>query len=131
MIHNEVSFNDYIPKLQGWINKNIYFYANDLVGNLFECKNITFEDIDNIYKELKKEDYETIAEYENALDNQVPQIVYQWFSVSNQAYHKFKNLGDPVIKLKELYIWGRTMTNQLIYMDYKYQPLTIEYLLST
>lgn len=129
-MQQEERFETYIPKLEGWLDKNIYFYAGDLVETLFEKNIISFDDIENAYEQLKEEDYETKKEYEQALDDQEPQQVTQWFAVSEEAYDKFKMIGDPVIKFKELYIWGRTVYGQKICVDYYYQIDKLKVLLS-
>ena len=93
--------DNYISKLQKWLNDNIHFYAWELVNDLIEKKNITEDQYDNFYK--------------NGTESRT---VYQWYVVSKNAYSNFKEIGDPVIKYKEMYIWGRTCENQPIVMDY-------------
>lgn len=126
---NEKLFESYIPKLETWLNKNIYFYAGELVNTLFEKNIISYDDFENQYENLKESDYDTKEEYEEALDNQEPQRIGQWFVVSKEAYDKFYIIGDPVIKFKELYIWGRKVYGQSIYMDYDTQIDNIKILL--
>ena len=52
------------------------------------------------------------------LNHREPYIVYQWFIITEEGYNKFKILGYPVIKYKELYFYGRTSTGQLIITDF-------------
>lgn len=100
----------YVSRLNKWLNDNIHFYAGELVSDLIDKKIINAEHYDNVF--IISDDPEETLEIHGFTH------VYQWFVVSKNAYFSFKKLGDPVIKYKEMYIWGRTCEGQPIIMDY-------------
>jgi hypothetical protein len=83
-------------------NENIFSYANELVNTLLEKEILSYDDIENLY-----------------LDDE-PQEILEWYIVTEEAYNKFKLLDYPVIKFKELYLYGRTIYGQAILMDFYY-----------
>ncbi len=109
-------------KLEKWLDKNIFTYGGDLFNILMEKELISYDDIENVYSKLNKDDFESEEEYNIALNEQEPQQVMQWFIVSEEGYNKFKRLDYPVVKFKELYFYGRTSYGQAIITDFYYLP---------
>ncbi len=109
-------------KLEKWLDKNIFTYGGDLFNVLMEKELISYDDIENVYSKLNKDDFESEEEYNIALNEQEPQQVMQWFIVSEEGYNKFKSLDYPVVKFKELYFYGRTSYGQAIITDFYYLP---------
>lgn len=104
--------------LENWLSKNVYYRVDELVESLEEDNKITTDSFDNFYKEINDYDYSTTEEYEAALNNREPQDVYKWYLITEEAYFKFKDIGYPVLRYKELYIWGRIYDNDNIITDF-------------
>ena len=116
--------------LTKWLETNIISYGGELFNTLMNKEVITYEDIENYYEEINESDYKTMEEYKNALDNQEPQQVMQWYMVTEEGYNKFKKVGYPVVKINELHFYGRTAYGQAIYLDFYYTPEKIKMILS-
>lgn len=108
-----------ISKFEDWLNKNIYSTANDFIIFAHENNIITFHDIDNIYESINRDDFDSDNDYENALEEQTPKDVFTWYLVSSEAYDFFNKMKNPVVKIKELYFWGRCSYNQSITRDFE------------
>jgi hypothetical protein len=111
---------NYENKIENWLEKNIISYGGELFNALFEKEIINYEDIDNLYDYIDRNDFTSDEEYNKAIDNQMPQQVIQWFIITEEGYDKFKYLGYPVVKCKELYFYGRTSYGQPIASDFDY-----------
>jgi len=120
MTYQEDIFINNKDKLEYWLYKNVISGGDDLFNVLIKKELISYDDIENVYSKLNKEDFESEEEYNIALNEQEPQDVMQWFIVSEEAYNKFKQLEFPVVKFKELYFYGRTSYGQKMVMDFYY-----------
>jgi hypothetical protein len=87
------------PNISNWINYNIYSLANEFVEYLIKENIISINDIEN---------------YDSHKD------IYEWYIISDDAYIKFKMLGYQVIKFKDIYIYGRPSSGQLLLTDFYY-----------
>jgi hypothetical protein len=85
--------------ISDWINNNIYSLANQFAYYLIDENIISIDDIEN---------------YDSDKD------IYEWYIISGDAYNKFQMLGYQVIKFKDIYIYGRTTSGQLIITDFYY-----------
>lgn len=116
--------------LTKWLDENIYLQANDTMSYLQEKEIITNDYFENFYKQLNRKDYDTNEDYEEALDEQLPQDVYEWYLVSSRAYDTFNKIGDVVVKFKDLHFWGRGCSGQEILIDYLYDSDAIKIILN-
>jgi hypothetical protein len=116
--------------LTKWLDENIYQQANDTVKFLYGTQYITSENFENFYKQLNREDYNSNEDYEEALNEQIPQDVYEWYLVSSRAYDTFNKIGDMVVKFKDLHFWGRECSGQKILIDYLYDSDAIKIILN-
>ncbi len=112
--------------LEKWLNANIYSRADNLYIKLLQSELITCDDIENLFPEIIPEDYSDYEDFEDAYAFSTAQEVYEWYLVSEKAYEKFKQWGDPVIRFQEIYLWGRTCSGQSITVDFYYSPEKID-----
>jgi hypothetical protein len=122
MLNNEIIIEKNRCKLKTWLEQNVCTYGGELFDMLLKTQQININDIENLYSELDRSEFESDDEYNYCLENQEPQEVYQWFVVTKEGYNKFKMLGYPVTKYNSLYFYGRTSYNQLIFTDFYYLP---------
>jgi hypothetical protein len=127
---NEEFYNLYKNRLEKWLDNNVYQYANDIVPFLLEKEIITHDDFENYYKIINREDYESEEDYKEALYEDTPQEIYEWYLVSEEAYNKFGKVGDVVVKFKDLHFWGRGCSGQKILIDYLYDRDAIKIILN-
>ena len=125
-----MDFMDNKDKLEKWLDKNVISYGGELFNILQEKELISYDDIENIYSKLNRQDFDSDEEYNMALNEQNPQEVMQWFIVSEEGYNKFKQLDYPIVKFKELYFYGRTSYGQSLSMDFYYLPDAINIILN-
>ena len=124
--YTHYTYNIYQKALQAWLDANIISYANDLVQTLMAHELVSWDDISNLYEPVVRDDFQSDEEYKEALDNQEPREIMQWFIVTELAYNKFKSVGYPVFQFKELYLYGRTGCGQALVLDFYYAPDTIK-----
>ena len=120
--YTHYTYNIYQKALQAWLDANIISYANDLVQTLMSNELVSWDDMSNLYEPVVREDFQSDEEYTEALENQEPQEIMQWFIVTEEAYNKFKSVGYPVFRFKELYFYGRTGCGQALVLDFYYAP---------
>jgi len=72
------------------------------------------DDIENMYDKLVEIDFDSIEEYNDAVNKQEPQQVFEWFIVADEGYKVFKNHGNPDVKFMEITFYGRTSYGQLL-----------------
>jgi hypothetical protein len=114
-------FGQNCHKLTKWLNFNINSKNNKYVNDLIKTGEIALETFENYYEKVNRTDYDTEEEYNKALDNLQPLIIYEWYLVSDKAYELFKKFDYPVIQYKGQNIWGRTNFTPHLYMDYYYE----------
>lgn len=120
----------YRQQLSTWLDKHIFSYGGELFNELINKGVISWDDIENLYEELNPNYYESKEDFLEAYNNQEPQEVMQWYIVSDEGYEKFKKVGYPVVKFKELNFYGRTAYGQSIEMDFYYSINKIKKIIS-
>ncbi len=103
-------YNEHRRELEKWCDTNFISYANELVELLLEKEIIEYDDIENLYID----------------DSSEPQEIMQWFLVTKEGYEKFKKMNFPVLKIKELYLYGRTGCGQAVVLDFYYMQNNIK-----
>jgi len=120
--YTQYTYKIYERALEAWLSQHIISYANDLVETLMSKELIEWDDVTNLYEEPTREEFETDEEFAQAKDDVEPKDIMQWFIITEEAYNKFKAVGYPVMRFKELYFYGRTGCGQALVLDFYYSP---------
>ncbi len=96
--------NQLLYKYNEWLNENVLLRCNDFIEEYIKTHDDMYDNFENIYDD-ENDDYKPI---------------YEYYLVTDDGYKKFKELGEPVCKINELSILGRTCTGQQMYLDYMY-----------
>lgn len=89
--------------IREFVNQEIHFLANGLIERLLRVDADWYEFTEGMYKTDPENEDQYIE-------------IFQYFVVSGYLYEQLEELGEPVTKYEEMYIWGRTCCG--ISLDY-------------
>lgn len=93
-----------------WINKNVLLNVSNIVKELIFNNTILLSLINNFCKDIKVTDYNTEWDYFKKLYDFYNNNVFEWYSVTHDAFIEFNRLGHPTFKYGEMYIIGLNST---------------------
>ncbi len=105
-------------KLSNWLDKNIISIGHELFHSLEKAGLVSYEDIENLYEYNVEDDVNKMKE------------IFTWYIITEEAYNKFKKIDLCVVKINELYLFGRTICGQPIIGDFNYMKDEINIILN-
>ena len=131
------------------VAKEVLQNQNALVNELLENEFFSYDDIENLYQKITKdevlelvepqidgEDFKKLEkmtdeqvlnqydqEVQEMIDKQEPQEIFEWWLVSDWLLERLEEQGEPILKTDFGNWWGRTCTGQAIALDHNIQEI--------
>lgn len=114
-------------KLQAFVDREVIMLASQLVVDLIKSSmydnkifgGIELDNIENLYitddATAKEYGYDSLEAMQESGEDQ--QEIFEWWFVTEWFYQQLRKRNQPVLKSDYGYLWGRTCTGQVIYMD--------------
>lgn len=128
--------NDKQKQLEAFVDREVVMSASQLVEDLLKASfdggqafgGIELDNIGNLYitDESTAKDYgfASLEAMQETGDDQ--QEIYEWWFVNRWLYERLLAAGEPVIDSDYGYLWGRTCTGQVIWLDGVIQDIYAE-----
>jgi hypothetical protein len=122
--------------LDTFVNREVLLSASQLVEDLLEISmygdkvlgGIELDNIENLYitDETTAIDlgFDSLEAMQETGDDR--QEIYEWWFVTEWLYKRLRKAGEPVINSAYGYLWGRTCTGQVIWLDGVIQSIYAE-----